>query len=1092
MAELLTKIGGITLDSGAEISAFDATSQRLFVVSGQDELQVVDFSDPSNPVALASVDLSAFGTGANSVAVKNGVVAVAVSNTVDNGSGQSVSQPGQVVFLDGAGTVLNAVTVGFLPDMLTFTPDGSKILVANEGEPDDVGDPEGSISIIDVATQAVTTLDFQGFNGKEAALRAEGVRIFPNRPFAEDVEPEYIAVSPDGTQAFVTLQENNAVAVVDLITQTITEIQPLGVKDHSGVAPVGVNIYEPSDPLPVIGTTVGGQDILLGGFSGLFFEGTTATGNLKFVTHTDRGPNGEPTGSQRPFLLPDFTPELVRLELNPTTGHLAVTDRIQLQVAPGQPLTGLPNTAIASGNGNTAYNDEIPVDLLGNTLPTDPLGGDLEGVVVAEDGSFWMVDEYRPAIYHFDANGVLIDRFVPQGTAAAAGAAPGTFGTEVLPEVLAQRRQNRGFEAIAYQDGKLYAFVQSPLRNPTTLSNAALNNNRNVRIVEFDPATQAVREFLYIMDNPNLGTPGNTRADKLGDAVAIGNGNFLVLERDDDAIDSDPLAQIEKKVYRFDLGGATDITGMADPITLPSGVVKTVDQMTAVELASIGIVPIQKTLHVDLATAGYNAVEKIEGLAYINENTLAVINDNDFGVAGIAIDKTTGSFTLLPDYTPEPIQLGIIKTEPVNGLDASDRDGGINIKPQPVFGMYMPDAIASFSANGQTFYITANEGDDRGETVRVRDITLDPTAFPNAAALRANAALGRLNVSSINGDLDGDGDYDQLYAYGSRSFSIWDSQGQQVFDSGDDLEQLTAALTPTLFNADNGNSADFDTRSDNKGPEPEAVTIGQVGDRTLAFVGLERAGGGVMVYDITNPYSPDFVQYVRTDGDISPEGTLFIPSTQSSDGQNLLVVSHEVSNTVAVYEVNLDNTADTIVGNSKANQLFGGAGDDTVAGGLGNDVIFGNSGDDVLRGDRNNRKSGGAIGGDDIIYGGAGNDRIGGKGGNDDLFGGSGNDQIWGDEGDDLIRGGLGNDTLYGDAAKGAKGADTFVLAAGEGTDTIIDFQVGVDFIGLSGGLGLSDLTRSGNTLAFGNEVLAVLHGVDTATLTADSFVAIV
>ncbi len=115
------------------------------------------------------------------------------------------------------------------------------------------------------------------------------------------------------------------------------------------------------------------------------------------------------------------------------------------------------------------------VDLLGKTLPLDPLGGDFEGIVIdPADGSMWMCDEYRPAIYHFDAAGVLIQRYVPIGTAAAAGAAPGTFGEEVLPSVIAQRRQNRGFEAIALDNGKIYAFVQSPLRNPQTLANSAL------------------------------------------------------------------------------------------------------------------------------------------------------------------------------------------------------------------------------------------------------------------------------------------------------------------------------------------------------------------------------------------------------------------------------------------------------------------------------------------------------------------------------------------------------------------------------------------------------------------------------------------
>ncbi|MCA1992353.1 MAG: esterase-like activity of phytase family protein [Coleofasciculus sp. S288] len=467
--------------------------------------------------------------------------------------------------------------------------------------------------------------------------------------------------------------------------------------------PPVLNSYQFSN-LPELGTTQAGQTIQLGGFSGLAFEGTAVNGNLKFIANTDRGPNGEAAGSLRPFLLPDFAPELVRFELNPSSGQLLITERIQLKVSPSQLLTGLPNTSIASGTGNTPYNDEIPVDLFGNTLPLDPLGGDLEGLVVASDQTFWMVDEYRPAIYHFDSQGVLIDRFVPKGTAAATGQPEGTFGTEVLPEVLAQRRQNRGFEAVAYQDGKIYAFVQSPIRNPASLSNSTLNGLQNIRIVEFDPVTQKTRQFLYVMDNPPAPGEGNSRADKIGDAIAIGNGEFLVVERDDDAIDSDPLSQIEKKVYRFSLDDATDISNFSDPIDLGNGVVKTVDQMSATELAIASIQSINKVLHVDLATAGYNSVEKVEGLTVIDADTIALINDNDFQVANITIDNSTGTF--IPDPNPEAIVLGLITT-PSARLDNSIV--GTNGK-NSLYGTVADDFIYGLDGNDKLF---GSEGENK-------------------------------------------------------------------------------------------------------------------------------------------------------------------------------------------------------------------------------------------------------------------------------------------------------------------------------------------------------------------------------------------
>ncbi len=183
---------------------------------------------------------------------------------------------------------------------------------------------------------------------------------------------------------------------------------------------------------------------------------------------------------------------------------------------------------------------------------------------------------------------------------------------------------------------------------------------------------------------------------------------------------------------------------------------------------------------------------------------------------------------------------------------------------------------------------------------------------------------------------------------------------------------------------------------------------------------------------------------------------------------------------------------DELLGGTERDRILGLAGADLIAGGLDTDTLFGGDGDDILRGDLNRRSPQvGKSGGDDVIYGDGGNDRIGGKSGNDTLFGGTGDDQIWGDDGDDIIRGGLGNDVLTGDDFSGGAGADTFVLAVGEGTDTIVDFEVGVDLIGLANGLSFGDLRFSDDTIAFGDETLAVLSGVDTPTLAESSFVAV-
>jgi 2',3'-cyclic-nucleotide 2'-phosphodiesterase/3'-nucleotidase/5'-nucleotidase len=474
-------------EGAAEIVSYDPTSERLFIVNALSAtVDIVDISNPVTPTLVNTIDATSFGASVNSVDVYNGLVALAVESDPN-------TDPGVAVFTNISGTFLFSETVGALPDMITFTPDGDYVLVANEGEPGDV-DPEGSITIIDApagATEAynggVATAGFTQYNGQEAALRAQGVRIFPGVNAANDFEPEYIAVSPDSSLAYVTLQEANTVAVVNVVSGTVTDLLPLGRKDWS-----------------------------------------------------------------------------------------------------------------------------------------------------------------------------------------AAGA----------------------------------------------------------------------------------------------------------------------------------------------------------------------------------------------------------------------------------------------------GLDASDDDGTINLQNWPIYGLYMPDTIEAATIGGNTYLFTANEGDIRNEDARAGSLTLDTTAFPTATILQEDENLGRLYVSEIDGDTDNDGAYEELYAYGARSFSIWSSTGTLVWDSGDQLEQITAAIYPETFNASNTNNS-FDNRSDDKGPEPEALTLGTIAGRTYAFVGLERISG-ILVFDVTTPTAPVYVQYLNnrdfnvdpeegtadgTVGDIAPEGMKFIPASESPTGEDLLVVANEVSGSTTIYRV---------------------------------------------------------------------------------------------------------------------------------------------------------------------------------------------
>jgi len=249
-----------------------------------------------------------------------------------------------------------------------------------------------------------------------------------------------------------------------------------------------------------------------------------------------------------------------------------------------------------------------------------------------------------------------------------------------------------------------------------------------------------------------------------------------------------------------------------------------------------------------------------------------------------------------------------------NGMDASNVTKAVNISNVPVKGMYLPDAIASYTVGGVSYIITANEGDSRAysgfsEEQRISAVTLDATNYPLGSELKNNYMIGRLNISNKTSDADNDGDMDTLFSYGSRSFSIWNaSTGVQVYDSKDDFEMITSTNSfSVLFNVSNSNNTKKD-RSDDKGPEPEGVTIGTVGANTYAFIALERTGG-VMVYDVTNPIAPVYVTYVnnRTTAGLGPdlgsEGIIFIPQSSSPNGQHLVVAANEVSSTLSIWGI---------------------------------------------------------------------------------------------------------------------------------------------------------------------------------------------
>ncbi len=253
-------------------------------------------------------------------------------------------------------------------------------------------------------------------------------------------------------------------------------------------------------------------------------------------------------------------------------------------------------------------------------------------------------------------------------------------------------------------------------------------------------------------------------------------------------------------------------------------------------------------------------------------------------------------------------------------IDASDTDKKVRLRHAPLYALRQPSAVAAFRQFGQSYIVVANQGRPRhrqgySELARISELTLDRATFGDAVdALQANDGIGRLQVTTARGDIDADGDFDELYAFGGRSFSVFNITGALIFDSGDEFARILSGAFPAWFNSD-GQQSSRDARSDERGVEPAAVAVGRIGSRTLGFIGLRRMGG-VMVYDLTEPRTPRFLEYMYnadpkgdpvagTAGDVGTADVLMIPATDSPNGLPLLAVANAVSGTVTVYALSL-------------------------------------------------------------------------------------------------------------------------------------------------------------------------------------------
>ncbi|WP_341884404.1 esterase-like activity of phytase family protein [Synechococcus sp. UW140] len=914
-----------SLGANAEITAYNPKSGYAYTVGGgSGAIIVIDLRNPTAPSAVGKGTPSITGQTLQSAAVFGNLLAVAAQNVIK-------TSPGTIQFFNVTNPALpvhiSTVEVGALPDMVKFNSDGSKLIVTNEGEPnDETGtandytiDPNGSISVINTSAYLATTpiaplqadvktIDFSAWNNRKAELINRGIRITGKTgvttTLAQDIEPEAIAIAADGKTAYISLQENNAIAILDIsmATPAITSIFSAGIQDWDRGTASAKNYsytlsYAPgNENLP--------SGVQAGGLSGLFFAGTETVGSATldiYYSVTDRGPNGTLVAGKRQFLDPDFQPTIYKLGMDRASGAVTELGKIGLKRADGTPLTGLPQLQ---------GKDDIPVDSTNQNLAYDPFGIDSETISVfsistdglSERKVFAVGDEYRGQISIFDFNtGNLIKRYIPLGQKAQLQAQHGSvIGAETidsLPAIYGDRWSNRGIEGMAYNsiDGLLYAFVQSPLDVDSNNDGKVAERSKSelTRILAINPATGlAVKEFFYLLS-------GRTGQDKIGDVAFDATKNvFLVMERD-----SSRLLNGFKHVYEVDLRGATNtlaITNAADQatdgwlkkinvaspelldnsLTLVSGVYK---ESSADTLAKAGIKLANKVELFNLPSVGGSlGFDKPEGITIRNDGAVVINYDNDFGVEG----ANGNAFTVVSFGDP--------------ALDTEDTaNGGYTpAKNHDVYGLVMPDGLATMSYKGQTYILAAGEGDDRNdfldpdETATVTALlttatTANATTAQKAGLTETNST--KLAILKNTGDYDADGFIDQAYAPGSRSLRIFDSKGNVVFDSGSALEDIanTQAVYPV------------NDREDAKGVEPEMVEVVTLNGRTYAFVALERTTTSMAaIFDVTDPYKVVAVDPIKFPKAKRVEGINII----TANNKNYILASSEDTDAVSIAE----------------------------------------------------------------------------------------------------------------------------------------------------------------------------------------------
>lgn len=483
-------------------------------------------------------------------------------------------------------------------------------------------------------------------------------------------------------------------------------------------------------------------------------------------------------------------------------------------------------------------------------------------------------------------------------------------------------------EIIQYNsDTQMYYVVNGTSGTLDIVPRTAYTDENQVQGIKFDLKTklQDIRsEFVY---GDMTSVAVSTEKDLIGVAVQAAGTNdngVIVLMDYKQNIVAVIEAGVQPDMVTFTKDGNKILTanegepreGYGEGTVDPMGTITVADISSGVENASVQNVTFESwdARREELTEAGVIIKKNTNPSVDFEPEYIAVNNEGSRAYVALQEANAIATIDLTTNTVTSVKSLGF-KDHSLeeNALDVLKKDEMIQIQTEPYYGIYMPDGISIYEVGGTEYLITANEGDSRewGDYINEVEEKIGET--------------GSKVVFFDTSDYDGV-DEDKQYLFGGRSFAIYNAATmEQVYESGSDFETKTAEVLADYFNCSNDDKS-MDDRSGKKGPEAESVVVGEVNGNTYAFIGIERIGG-VMIYDITNPENSTFVNYINSRdfaediaGDVSPEGLSFVPASESLSGNAELLAAHEVSGTVAIYEITEDivEDDDTTIGDDEA------------------------------------------------------------------------------------------------------------------------------------------------------------------------------